>query len=340
MQVAIALRGLHARRGRRAAPGDGAQAQPRAHGRDLPEAHRRDEAERHRAKTSRCGFTTRSMPSRTTASPSRTRRASRCSSTRRRISSTTTRRSSRRRSSTRSRWGSTRRDAHRGREAAWRARCCRSTSGSRGGIIAPATQGDCDSGRGHGAACVRMLQLSPIPPLQARLRLVNGLGPKRRRSSRPRAPRDRSRRSRTSCGARGSTGARYGISPMAGAFDGFLAAGARPARSGARRSGTCSTPRAATRDRLRHRGRRAAARARERNRGRQNRRAAAAENQAAGNVPRRADRSRLPHDRRLAQRPSHARICGRCMAPNGVLSRGGRSRNARATANASPSRGS
>ena len=41
--------GIHARRGRRAAPRDGAQAQPRADGGDLPEADRRDGDERHRA---------------------------------------------------------------------------------------------------------------------------------------------------------------------------------------------------------------------------------------------------------------------------------------------------
>ena len=96
-------------RGGRAAPRDGTQAEPRAHGGDLPAHARRHGEERHRVGRTRIESSTRSTDSPTTDFPRATRRASRCSCMRRRISSTTTRRSSRRRSSTRSRWGSTRR---------------------------------------------------------------------------------------------------------------------------------------------------------------------------------------------------------------------------------------
>ena len=109
MQVAIAAAGFHRGSGRQAAPRDGAQAEPRADGGDLPEDGRGDDQERYRRRKSRSGSTTRSMPLPTTAFPSRTRRASRCSCTHPRISGTTTRRNFTRRFSMRSRWASTRR---------------------------------------------------------------------------------------------------------------------------------------------------------------------------------------------------------------------------------------
>ncbi len=89
--------GIHRRRGGHAAARDGTQAQPRAHGGHLQEDDRRDVARTATRRMWRSGFTTRSMRSRTTAFPNRTRRASRCSCTRARTSSTTTRRSSPRR---------------------------------------------------------------------------------------------------------------------------------------------------------------------------------------------------------------------------------------------------
>ena len=92
-----------------------------------------------------------------TASPSRTRRASRCSCTSRRGSSATIRRRSRRRSSTASPWASTRRRSSCRTRAATASRCARWTS--------RLSDWDCTLERGEGGE----------PALRLGLRLVKGL---------------------------------------------------------------------------------------------------------------------------------------------------------------------
>ncbi len=69
MQVAIAAAGFTAERGRRAAPGDGTQAQPRAHGGDLRSKMLDGMAAQRHPEDVASGSSTRSTPSRTTVFP-------------------------------------------------------------------------------------------------------------------------------------------------------------------------------------------------------------------------------------------------------------------------------
>ena len=282
MQVAIVARGLHAGEADQLRRAMGHKRSRERMAAICQKLHRRDGEERHRARSRASGSTSRSTASPTTAFPRATRRASRCSSTRRRISSTTTRPSSRRRSSTRSRWASTRpaRSSRTRSGTAWR--CCRSTSRvlERGTRRSSAARRSGDGSRRRVAppACVRL-----------GIRSVRGSARRRGTARARRAPsgpftsiEDFVRRAGLD---------RRGLRHLAeaGALDGLLPERARICGRAAPRSGRCS-----------RRARGDAGPLAPRRRAADERRARAA---AAANVARRAHRSGLSHDRRLARRP-------------------------------------
>ena len=330
MQVAIAARRVHAGRGRRAAPRDGAQAQPRADGGDLPADARRHGEERHRAEDAAPDLQPdqRLRRLRISREPRGELRAARL---RVGVPQALLRARVHRGDPQRAADGVLRAGhAGGGRAAPRRGGAAGGRDALGVGRDARAARGahaERDEGRGEWRADPRRVD-ADVPPTAPAVRLglrsVRGLGA---------TARDRLER-----GARGGT---VHVDRRRGA-----ALGTRPARAAASRRGGRVRRAAAARARRAAAARRALGAARRGARRRRPARArdvAVAERAQRGAAPlddaRRAHGGRLSHDRDLARRPSDGRTCGRCSSRTACAARWTCCATG-ATASASPRRGS